>query len=454
MKLVICAFFTLLGLHQSIFAQQVYIKLGEAQVKTSYLAIPNVEFLGSKAKNSNFIQISSELRDVVVNDLSVIGYFKVQSSESYLDKSTALKPSESEVGGFSWESWKASGSDYLLKSSANIIGSELLFEIYFYHVASAKLVLAKQYKGNLAALRKLAHMACNDIVEKVSGKAGFFLSQIVVSALNPAQPGEREIYLMDWDGQNRERITNHRSIALSPAWSPDGSKIAYTAFMQRKSTKVRNPDLYIYDRVTKKHQMISYRKGMNSGAFFESSQSLLMTISGDNNPDIYRIDINGTILKQITDGPLGAMNVEPALSPDGNWLSFSSDRAGRPMIYVADREGTNPKRVTFAGTFNAAPAWSPDSETIAFAGWAEKAFDIYSISKTGQNLKRITKASKKSGRQASHENPAFSPDGRVILYTSNRTGRNQLYISLADGSEEWPITQDNWSYFQPKWSLK
>lgn len=454
MNIIIAVFSLWFLMPTELFAQQVYIKLGEAQVKTSNLAIPMIEFTGSKPKVKDFMQLTSETREVLVKNLSVIGYFKIQAAETFLDKSLALKPAESETGGFSWDNWKAIGTDYLLKASINIINSELVLDIYFYHIAATKLILAKQYKGNLANLRKLAHTASNDMVEKVSGKPGFFLSQIVVSALNPAQPGERELYVMDWDGQNREKITNHRSIALSPAWSPDGSKIAYTAFMQRKSTKLRNPDLYIYDRVTKKHQMISYRKGMNSGAFFESPQALLMTISGDNNPDIYRIDTKGNILKQITNGPIGAMNVEPALSPDGNWLSFSSDRAGRPMIYVADREGANPKRLTFAGTFNAAPSWSPDSETIAFAGWADKAFDIYSISKSGQNLKRITKALKKSGRQASHENPAFSPDGRVILYTSNRTGINQLFISLADGSEEWAITQDNWSYFQPKWSNK
>jgi TolB protein len=117
-----------------------------------------------------------------------------------------------------------------------------------------------------------------------------------------------------------------------------------------------------------------------------------------------------------------------------------------------DADGNNPKRLTFAGSFNAAPSWSPDGKTIAFAGWAEKAFDIFTIDAMGSNLKRITKANKANGRQASHENPDFSPDGRVIIYTSNRTGNTQLFMSLADGSEEWRITQDSWSYFQPKWS--
>lgn len=433
-------------------AQQVYIRLGEAQVQKSLLAIVDVQFLGSVTRNPNHASLSNDIRQIMQKNLSVVGYFNIQSSSAFVEPVTqnGLRPHPTDSKGFKWESWRGIGTEFMIRSGFDIVGKNLVLETYAYHIPRGELIMGKRYQGPLSDLRTLVHTFSDDFVHAVTGKRTFFLSKIVVGASRPNST-EREIFVMDWDGENRKQITRHRTLTLSPAWSRDGSKIAYTAYMQRKSTKTRNPDLYIYDIATQKSTVASYRRGMNSGAAFEPGDTLLMTISGDNNPDIYRIKHNGEIVKKLTSGPVGAMNVEPASSPDGKSIAFSSDRAGRPMIYVMDSEGNSPRRLTFAGTFNAAPSWSPDGKTLAFAGWAEKAFDIFTIDVTGSNLKRITKASRSNGRQAAHENPDFSPDGRVILYTSNRTGTPQIYMSLADGSEEWRITSDSMSYFQPKW---
>jgi TolB protein len=443
----------LIFLSLTMWSQQVYIKLGEAQIAKSPLAIVQPKFLGSVAKNPNHASIANEIKEILMNDLAVVGYFKVQSSSAFLESpaQSGLRPAPKDPNGFLWESWKSIGSDFLIRIGFDFEGSNLVLEAYVYHVAKEQLIMANKYEGPVSDLRKVVHTFADDFVFKISGKRTFLLKKILVTAKAPGSQ-HRELFIMDWDGQNKSQITRHQTVVLSPAWSKDGKKIAYTAFMQRRSTKTRNPDLYVYDLETQKSRVLSYRKGMNSGAVFESNGNLLITISGDSNPDIYRVDGSGNILKKLTNGPMGAMNVEPAISPDGDQIAFSSDRAGRPMIYVMDKDGNDPKRLTFAGTFNAAPCWSPDGKMIAFAGWAEKAFDIFTIDPTGSNLKRITKATRPDGRQASQENPDFSPDGRAIIYTSNRSGPSQLFLSLADGSEEWRITHDTWSYNQPKWS--
>lgn len=436
-----------------LWAQQVYIKLGEAQIEKSPLAIASPKYLGSSAKNPNHASLANEIREILARDLAVVGYFKIQSSATFIELTaqSGLKPAPKDPNGFVWQSWREIGTEFLIKTGFDIDGKNISIDTYAYHVPKGDLILSNKYSAPLHELRKVVHTIADDFTYKVSGKRTFLLKKILVTATT-SESQSRELYIMDWDGENKRQITQHQTVVLSPAWSHDGKKIAYTAFMQRRSTKTRNPDLFIYDLDTQKSKVVSYRKGMNSGACFEKSGNLLITISGDDNPDIYRIDESGNILKKLTDGPMGAMNVEPRISPRGDQIAFSSDRAGRPMIYVMDVEGNNPKRLTFAGSFNAAPSWSPDGKTIAFAGWAEKAFDIFTIDAMGSNLKRITKANRANGRQASHENPDFSPDGRVIIYTSNRTGNTQLFMSLADGSEEWRITKDSWSYFQPKWS--
>lgn len=164
------------------------------------------------------------------------------------------------------------------------------------------------------------------------------------------------------------------------------------------------------------------------------------------------MSFDGTIQAKITNGPNGAMNVEPAVSPDGTKVAFSSDRSGRPMIYVMDVDGSNVKRLTFAGVYNSTPAWSPDGKKIAFAGQSEDHFDIFVMNADGTGMIRLTSAKKASGRWATNSDPSFSPDGRFVMYSSDRTGKSQIFISTVDGSEERRVTLDNFDYFKPKWS--
>ena len=428
-----------------------YIRLGEAKVEKSLLSVSEPVFLGNIHKE-NYKSIQVSLYDTLTKDLTVVGYFRLLPLTAQLDKSAKLRPVTVDKNGFAWESWQSLKVDYLLKTGFFFEGQQMVLEAYFYQVNKAQNIFATRYRGPITSWRSLAHSLADDVVYHISGQRSFLTKKIAFVASPPNKKTTRELFVADWDGENRQQLTRHNTIVLSPAWSPDGKKIAYTAYLQRALSKMRNADLMVLDLETQKAKLTSYRKGINSGAYFDSLSSLYLTISTDSNPDIYRIDLEGHVLQRITNGPMGAINVEPALSPNKNLLAFSSDRSGRPMIFISEPDGSNPKRLTYAGSFNAAPSWFPDSKRLAFAGWLDKAFDIYTIDIQGSEIRRITKANKANGKQASHENPAVSPDGRVIMYTSNRTGHNQLFLSLADGSEEWAITQDSWDYFQPKWS--
>jgi TolB protein len=420
------------------------------KIEKSLLAISEPAFLGNKFKE-NYKSTQVSLYDILAKDLAVVGYFRLLPPSAHLDKSEKLRPVTVDKNGFAWDPWQSLKVDYLLKTGFFFEGGQMVVEAYLYQVSKAQNVFATRYRGPVSSLRSLAHSAADDVVYHVSGQRSFLTKKIAFVAAPPGKT-TRELFVADWDGENREQLTQHNTIVLSPAWSPDGKKVAYTAYLQRAISKMRNADLMVLDLETRKAKMTSYRKGINSGAYFDSLSSLYLTISTDSNPDIYRVDLEGNILTRVTNGPLGAINVEPALSPNKELLAFSSDRSGRPMIFISEPDGSNPRRLTFAGSFNAAPSWFPDSKHLAFAGWIDKAFDIYTIDIQGAEIRRITKANKPNGKQASHENPAVSPDGRVILYTSNRTGKNQLYMSLADGSEEWAITNDRWEYYQPKWA--
>lgn len=431
----------------------VYIKVGEAKAQKSAMAFPALQFNGTPASAPNHQTVGADLYKVILNDLTVTDYFNFLDSKAFLEDpaKTGLRPAPTEANGFKFESWNAIKAEFLIRGGFSVAGDSVTLEIYAYHVPKANLVMGKKYKGTVGAIRRMAHIFSNDLLEALTGQKGMFLSKIAVSS-DRAGNG-KEIYVMDWDGANVDKITNHKSVALSPAWSPDGNKVAYTAFVMRSKTKTRNADMFIYEISTGKRWLVSYRQGINSGANFDpDGKSIYLTISQSGSPDIFKMTTDGDLIKKLTNGPLGAMNVEPAISPDGKKLAFSSDRSGNPMIYIMGADGSNPKRVTFAGKFNATPAWSPDGKKIAFSGWQDDHFDVFVMDADGTNMVRITSARKPSGKWSRNEDPVFSADGRLLMYTSDRTGTSQIYISNLDGSEERRITNDSHNYFKPKWS--
>lgn len=433
---------------------QIYIDVGKGQIKKSLLAFTPLQYMGTQPSNSAHIQAGQNLFRVIYNDLSVSNFFTFIKPDAYLEDpaKVGLRPAPGAPNGFKFENWKTIGTEFLVRAGYQVLGSDMSLEAYVYHVPTTRVVMGKTYKGPTANIRKMAHTFANDLMQALTGKRGMYTTRLVASR-SASKGGNKEIYVMDWDGANMQKITSHNSISLSPAWSNKGDKIAYTAFAYHKKDKVRNADLFIYDLASAKRFLVSYRKGINSGAaFLPGDNMLLLTLSQEGSPDIFRMSADGVTLTPITRGPNRSMNVEPAVSPDGSKIAFSSDRSGRPMIFVMNVDGTNPKRLTFAGKYNASPAWSPDGKTLAFAGYDKDHFDIFTIDADGRNLRRLTDARKLNGRAADNEGPSWSPDGRHIVFSSNRTGPSQLFIVSPDGVNERRITEDNFNWDKPKWS--
>lgn len=454
---IISVFFALFSLH-TVFADQAYIQIGEARSKKSNLAFPFFNNLGSNNTGAA-TATASEIYTTAKKNLELSTYFSLISNQAYLEDpaKTSIKPAPDAVGGFKFEPLKTIGAEFIIRAGYSIIGKEITVEMYLYHVSDSKLIIGKRYKATVSQSVQIGHTLSNDVIEALTGVRAPFMSKIV-AAFDNGDGGAKEIATMNWDGSGFEQITQHKSIALSPSWSPDGKKIAYSVFsklIKKSGDSISNVSLYILDLTTNKRVLTSFRPGVNSGAIFSrDGQSIYLGMSmGSGAADIYKINLKGEVENRLTKGPAGAINVEPALSPDGSKIAFSSERGGRPMIYVMNSDGSNVKRLTFKGTYNSSPSWSPDGKKIAFAGQDNSNFDIYTMDPDGSNLKRITSAQKVNGKAAHNEDPSFSPDSRYLVYTSNRTGKNQIYISTVDGSEERRVTNDSKNYYRPKWSV-
>lgn len=437
--------------------KQIYINVGEASVKKSLLALPTFQNFGSNS-SSAILGAGKELYDVVYNDLLISSLFTFIKQDAFLEDTskTGLKPKSEVPNGFEYPPWKTINTDFLVRGGYRVVGNKLSFEVYLYYIPQAKPIFGRTYEGEIGDVRNIAHSFTNDVIKNLTGKKGIFKTKLV-AASNRDSGKFKEIFIMDWDGANPKKVSNHRSIAMSPAWSPDMKKIAYTAFAFHQKAKVRNADLFMYELSSGNRWLVSYRKGINSGAaFMPDGRHLLLTVSQGGSPDIFRMTLDGKTITPLTKGPNGAMNVEPAVSADGSQLAFSSDRSNQPMIYVmgagGELDGSKAKRRTFAGKYNASPSWSPDGKKIAFAGFDKGHFDIFVMNADGTGIQRLTDAKKSNGKSADNEDPTFSPDGRHVIYVSNRTGHNQIYLVNVDGTGERQITYDRFDYFKPKWS--
>ena len=448
-------FFAILLFSSTSFSEEKpYINIGRAEIKQSPMALVPLIYLGTESIAANKLAYGKRFYDIIEKDLTISSYFSFISPEAFVEdyKSRSLTPKENDPAqGFDFSSWKQIGAEFMIRSGFKVVNNQFQYDAYLYHVPKRKLIMGKSYSGSVNDLRTIAHKFCNDIMESLTGKQGFFMTKFLVS--RGTTKAEKEIFIMDWDGASQKQISTHRTISQSPSWSPNGRYLTYTSFLYHKRLKTRNADLFLYDMKTEKRWLLSYQKGINSGgAFTPDSSEVLLRISKTGSSDIYKTDLEGKKLIQLTDGPRGAMNVEPAVSPDGRTVAFSSDRSGKPMIYTMNMSGGDVKRLTFAGVYNSSPAWSPDGQRLAFAGFDKGHFDIFTIDANGKSIKRLTSAQKRDGRPANNEYPSFSPDGRFILFSSDRTGRYQLYIVSIDGKYEHRLTFDNKDYYKPQWS--
>ena len=295
---------------------------------------------------------------------------------------------------------------------------------------------ARLYSGVAAALGRTAHTLANDIVRTLNGQPGVFMTQIAFAS---NRSGAWEIYLMDWDGANQRRITNHNSISILPSWAPDNERMVYTSWGKTSS------DLYIVNRRGGGRSRLLTRVGLNVSATFSPVGNDIAFVGSTNgNPDIYLIKDDGTNVRRLTSS--SSIESTPEWSPNGRQISFTSGRSGTPQIYVMDAEGSNVRRISFDGDWNDDASWSPDGERIAYTSRVSGRIQI-------RIFNVVTGQSRIVAGEGSNEQPAWSPDGQWISFQSNRSGKWQVYRMRVDGTDLLQLTFDGENK-EPDWSKK
>src|SRR5215813_718914 len=371
--------------------------------------------------------LSQKITPIVNADLTRSGLFRM------VDVGGVNPPYEPQDVNFG--TWRARGAD------AVVIGTIAPRPDGRYDVNFRLMDVGKQtqlagfaYSASAAQLRLTAHKIADVIYEKLTGDAGVFATRIVYVV----KQGKRfELQVADADGYGAQTVLASNEPIISPSWSPDGGRIAYVSFENRK------PVVYVQSLGSGVRKAVANFWGSNSApAWSPDGSRLAVVLTKDGGSQIYLVGADGGGASRLTQS--SAIDTEPNFSPDGRSLLFTSDRGGTPQIYRQSVSGGQPERVTFDGTYNVSPRHSPDGKSFTFIQRNGTRFNVAMQDFTTRQVQVLTDG-------AVDESPTFAPNGKMILYATEVRGRGLLSAVSSDSRMKQRLVSDAGDVREPAW---
>ncbi|KPY57712.1 Protein TolB [Pseudomonas syringae pv. spinaceae] len=379
--------------------------------------------------------LPEDMAEIISNDLRNSGYYAPIPKQSMI----SLPTQASEV---IFRDWKALGAQYVMVGNITSAGGRLQIQYALFNVATEQQVLTGNVSGTNDQLRDMAHYIADQSFEKLTGIKGAFSTRMLyVTAERFSENNTRyTLQRSDYDGARAVTLLQSREPILSPRFAPDGKRIAYVSFEQKR------PRIFVQHIDTGRREQITNFEGLNGApAWSPDGSKLAFVLSKDGNPEIYVINLASRQLSRVTND--SSIDTEPFFGKDGSTLYFTSDRGGKPQIYKTNINGGGAERVTFVGNYNANPKLSADEKTLVMIH-RQDGFTNFKVA-----VQDLARGSVKILTDSNlDESPTVAPNGTMVIYATRQQGRGVLMLVSINGRVRLPLPTAQGEVREPSWS--